>query len=61
VPPNCLAVRLIPEGKDQDIFLAAGAHGSGAVYTDEGEMIQIIRKVLVRVSAKLNWLILKLH
>ena len=61
VPPNCLAVRLIPDGKDQDIFLAAGAHGAGAVYTDSVKEIHILRKILVRVSAKLDWLILKLH
>ncbi|HOW64430.1 MAG TPA: efflux RND transporter periplasmic adaptor subunit [Candidatus Paceibacterota bacterium] len=61
VPPNCLAVRLLPNGKDKDIFLAAGAHGAGAVFTDSGHAIQILRKVLVRVSAKLDWLILKLH
>jgi len=61
VPPNCLAVRLIPDGKDRDIFLAAGAHGAGAVYTDSVKEIQIIRKILVRVGAKLDWLILKLH
>ena len=61
VPPNCLAVRLVPDAKDKDIFLAAGAHGAGAVYTDSGREIQILRKVLVRISAKLDWLILKLH
>ncbi len=61
IPPNCLAVRLLPDGKDSEIFLAAGAHGAGAVYTDSGEMIHIIRKVIVRVGAKLDWLILKLH
>jgi multidrug resistance efflux pump len=61
VPPNCLAVRLLPDAKDKDIFLAAGAHGAGAVYTDSGHAIQILRKVLVRVSAKLDWLILKMH
>jgi len=61
VPPNCLAVRLIPDGKDKDIFLAAGAHGAGAVYTDSLREVHIIRKILVRVSAKLDWLILKLH
>jgi multidrug resistance efflux pump len=61
VPPNCLAVRLVPEGKDKDIFLAAGARGAGAVYTDSVEPIQILRKILVRVSAKLDWFILKLH
>jgi multidrug resistance efflux pump len=61
VPPNCLAVRLLPDARDKDIFLAAGAHGAGAVFTDSGHMIHILRKVLVRVSAKLDWLILKLH
>ena len=61
VPPKSLAVRLLPDGKDKDIFLAAGAKGAGAVFTDSGHMIHIIRKVIVRVGAKLDWLILKLH
>jgi multidrug resistance efflux pump len=61
IPPHSLAVRLLPDAKDKDIFLAAGAHGAGAVFTDEGHMIHILRKVLVRVSAKLDWLILKMH
>jgi multidrug resistance efflux pump len=61
IPPHSLAVRLLPDAKDKDIFLAAGAHGAGAVYTDSGHAIQILRKVLVRVSAKLDWLILKMH
>lgn len=61
IPPNCLAVRLLVDERDRDIFLAAGAGGAGAVYTDSGEMIHIIRKVFLRVSAKLDWLILKLH
>jgi len=61
VPPNCLAVRLLPDANDKDIFLAAGAHGAGAVYSDSGHMIHIIRKVIVRVGAKLDWLILKMH
>lgn len=61
IPPHSLAVRLLPDGRDRDIFLAAGAHGAGAVFTDSGHAIQILRKVLVRVGAKLDWLILKLH
>ena len=59
--PSSLAVRLLPDAKDKDIFLAAGAHGAGAIFTDSGHMIHIIRKVIVRVGAKLDWLILKLH
>jgi len=61
IPPQCLAVRLLPDAKDKDIFLASGAHGAGAVYTDSGHMIHILRKVIVRVGAKVDWLILKLH
>jgi len=61
IPANGLAVRLVPDARDRDIFLAAGAQGAGAVYTDSGVMIQIVRRILLRVSAKLDWLILKLH
>ncbi len=61
IPPNSLAVRLLTDARDKDLFLAAGAHGAGAVYTDSGAPIQIIRRIIVRVSAKLDWLILKLH
>ncbi len=61
IPPNSLAVRLLVDNKDKDIFLAAGARGVGAVYTDSGAMIHILRKVFLRISAKLDWLILKLH
>jgi multidrug resistance efflux pump len=61
IPPNCVAVRLLLDPKEKDLFLAAGAHGSGAVYTDVAREVQILRKVFVRVKSKLNWLILKLH
>ncbi len=61
IPPNSLAVRLLPDARDKDIFLASGASGAGAVFTDSGAAIHIIRKILLRVSAKLDWLILKLH
>ena len=61
IPPNSLAVRLLLDKKDKHLFLAAGARGSAAVYTDSVEAIQILRKILLRISAKLDWLILKLH
>jgi hypothetical protein len=61
IPPNSLAVRLLLDGKDKDLFLAAGARGNAAVYSDSGEMIHIIRKVILRVGSKIDWLILKLH
>jgi hypothetical protein len=59
MPPGQLVVRLLPN--DKSIFLAAGARGAGAIYTDYAEMIHIVRKVIMRVGAKLDWLILKLH
>ena len=61
VPPNSLAVRLLPDAKDGEIFMASGAQGMGAVYTDSGAPIHILRKIIIRVGAKLDWLILKLH
>jgi multidrug resistance efflux pump len=59
VPEGRLAVRLKVE--EEDLFLAAGAQGQGAIYTDSGHMVHIIRKVILRVGTKLDWLILKLH
>jgi multidrug resistance efflux pump len=61
IPPYALAVRLLPDARDKDIFLAAGARGNGAIYTHSGEMVHILRKVILRVGAKIDWLILKLH
>jgi multidrug resistance efflux pump len=61
VPPNSLAVRLLKDRKDKDLFLAAGAQGGGAVYSDSGAAIHIVRKIILRVGAKIDWLILKLH
>ena len=57
--PNRFPVRLIPE--DKELFLAAGARGSGAIYTDSGHMFHILRKVLLRVSTKLDYFIPKMH
>src|SRR5262245_20299363 len=59
LPPGQLVVRLYPD--DKELFIAAGAKGFGAIYTDYVEIFHIIRKVFMRVSAKLDWLILKLH
>jgi len=61
VPPNSLAVRLIADRDDKNLFLASGAAGVGAIYTDSGEPVHILRKVIMRVGTKLDALILKLH
>ena len=61
VPPGRMAVRLLLDGDDKELFLAAGARGQGAIYTEYGKPIHILRKVIVRVSCKLDWFIFKLH
>jgi multidrug resistance efflux pump len=60
-PEQRIAVRLVLAPKDRDLFLAAGARGGGAIYTEQGKMIHIVRKVFLRVSAKLDWFVWKLH
>ena len=60
-PEQRIAVRLLLAPKDRGTFLAAGARGGGAIYTEHGKMIHIVRKVFVRVSAKLDWFVFKLH
>lgn len=61
LPPGRFAVRLDIAPRDRELFLAAGALGDGAIYTQHGHHIHIIRKVILRVGSYLNWLILKLH
>ena len=61
LPPGRFAVRLNIAERDKDLFLAAGAVGHGAIYTQHGHHIHILRKVIMRVGSMLNWLVLKLH
>jgi multidrug resistance efflux pump len=60
-PEGRFAVRLETHGRDKALFLASGARGMGAIYSDSGKMIHILRKVILRVGTKIDWLILKLH
>jgi hypothetical protein len=60
-PDQRIAVRLLVESKDRELFLAAGARGAGAIYTEHGKILHIIRKVFVRVSTKMDWFVAKLH
>ena len=61
MPPNRFPVKLTVDERHAGLFLPAGAVGHGAIYTEHGAMIHVIRKVIVRVGAKLDFLILKLH
>src|SRR6266480_2306516 len=58
-PEQRIAVRLLTDGKDKDVFLAAGARGGGAVYTNDITAIQILRRVIVRITAKFDWFVIK--
>ena len=59
--PERFPVKLKVANKDRELFLAAGAAGDGAIYTEHGAMIHIVRKVMVRVGSIADYLILKLH
>jgi len=61
LPPGRFAVKLTIAERDRGRFLAAGAVGNAAIYTEHAEMIHIIRKVILRVGSYTNYLILKLH
>ena len=60
-PPQRFAVKFDVADKDQELFLAAGAAGDAAIYTEHGEAVHIIRKVIIRVGSYLNYVIPKLH
>jgi len=60
-PPGRYAVKFDIAERDKALFLAAGAAGDAAVYTNHLAMVHIIRKVIIRVGSYLNYLILKLH
>ena len=60
-PPGRYAVKFDIAEKDQELLIAAGAAGGAAVYTEGLAAIHIIRKVILRVGAYTDYLILKLH
>ena len=59
--PNRFPVKLAIEPRDKDLFLAAGAAGHAAIYTDNAHAIHILRMVILRIGAITDYLILKLH
>jgi multidrug resistance efflux pump len=60
-PPGRYAVKFDIAERDRALFLAAGAAGDAAIYTQHLAAIHIIRKVILRVGSYVNYLILKLH
>jgi multidrug resistance efflux pump len=61
VPPGRFPVKLTVDPKFENLFLAAGATGEGAIYTEHLQFLHVLRKVFLRVTAKLDYLVLKLH
>jgi multidrug resistance efflux pump len=58
-PPGRFPVKLVVGEKDHQLFLAAGARGSAAIYTDHLSAIHILRKVLMRIQSYLDYIIIK--
>ena len=58
-PPGRFPVKLVVAEKDHALFLAAGARGSAAIYTEGMGPLHIIRKVLMRVQSYLDYIIIK--
>ena len=59
--PGRFPVKLIVEDKDRELFLAAGATGHGAIYTEHVAAIHILRMVILRIGSITDYLVLKLH
>ncbi len=58
-PPGRFPVKLVVGEKDHALFLAAGARGAAAIYTEHLAPVHIIRKVLLRVESYLDYVIVK--
>jgi multidrug resistance efflux pump len=58
-PPGQFPVKLVVGKADSPLFLAAGARGSTAIYTEHMTLVHIIRKVLLRVASYLDYIIIK--
>jgi multidrug resistance efflux pump len=47
--------------RDRALFLAAGADGAGAIYTEHAAALHLVRMVILRVGSITDYLVLKLH
>jgi multidrug resistance efflux pump len=58
-PPGRFPVKLVVGEHDRALFLAAGARGAAAIYTEHLTPVHILRKVLLRVESYLDYIIIK--
>jgi multidrug resistance efflux pump len=59
--PDRFPVKFTVDERDRELFLAAGAVGHGAIYTEHVHAIHILRMVILRVGTITDYLVLKLH
>jgi multidrug resistance efflux pump len=59
--PGTYAVKFKLADRDRELFIAAGAVGDAAIYTQHLAFLHILRKVILRVGSYTNYLVLKLH
>ena len=60
-PAQRFAVKFDMADRDKELFLAAGAAGDAAIYTEHAAFLHILRKVILRVGSYMNYLVVKLH
>ena len=60
-PPGRFPVKLVIGDANKSLFLASGASGHAAIYTERFVLIHLVRKVILRVGSYTDYLILKLH
>jgi multidrug resistance efflux pump len=56
--PGRFGVRLEIDDQHADLTLSAGASGVAAIYTERAKAIRIVRKVMVRMTTWLNYIVL---
>ncbi len=59
--PGRFPVKFEVAERDRELFLPAGAGGSGAIYTEHAQAIHILRMVILRIGTITDNLVLKLH
>jgi multidrug resistance efflux pump len=59
--PGRFPVKFEVADPDRALFLAAGAEGAGAIYTEHVHALHLIRMVILRVGSITDYLVLKLH
>jgi len=58
-PPGRFPVKVVVDERDKGVFMAAGARGAAAIYTEHLSLVHIVRKVLLRVASYLDYIIIK--